>query len=160
MQDYNQATMAKAVGVSLPISMKHSREICEFVKHKSVQKVKLMLDKVQETELAVPFTRFNKNIGHKPGMAAGRYPVKAAAEIKKVVENAEANAQFKGLNVNNLVIVHACAKLAPRPFRFGRQRGRKMRKAHVEIIVQEAEVKKSKKESRLKDNKQVQAQKP
>ena len=160
MQDYNQATMAKAVGVSLPISMKHSREICEFVKHKNVQKVKVMLDKVQETELAIPFTRFNKNIGHKPGMAAGRYPVKAAAEIKKVVENVEANAQFKGLNVNSLVIVHACAKLAPRPFRFGRQRGRKMRRAHVEIIVRESEPKKGSKEDKHNPIKKQSAQKP
>lgn len=156
MQDYKKETMAKAVGVSLPISMKQSREICEFIKHENVQKVKTLLGKVQELELAVPYTRFNKNVGHKPGMAAGRYPVKAATEIRKLVENAEANAQFKGLNVNNLVIVHACAKLAPRPFRFGRQRGRKMRRAHVEIIVKEVETKKETKQSRAKKPAKVQ----
>lgn len=129
--------MAKAVGISLPISMKHSREICNFIKLKSVQKAKEILEKVTNKELAVPFTRFNKDTGHKKGMSAGRYPVKAAFEIKKLVENVESNAQFKGLNVNNLVIAHAIVKTASRPFHFGRQRGRKMRRSHVEIIVEE-----------------------
>lgn len=140
-QKYN-ANMAKAVGLSLPISMKQSREICNFIREKNVQKVKEILEKVTNKELAVPFTRFNRDVGHKKGIAAGRYPAKAASEIKKLVENVEANAQFKGLNVNNLVIVHAIVKNAARPFHFGRQRGRKMRRAHVEIIVEEKEDKK------------------
>lgn len=131
--------MAKAVGISLPISMKHSREICKLIKMKNLQKVKDVLENVSGLKKAVPFTRFNKNVGHKKGMSAGRYPTKAASEIKKLIEGVEANAQFKGLNVNNLVIVHAVAKLASRPFHFGRFRGRKIRRAHVEIIAEEVE---------------------
>ncbi len=145
-QKYNKANMAKAVGISLPISMKQSREICRFISQKNVQRVKEMLDKIGKKELAVPFTRFNKDTGHKKGIAAGRFPVNAATEIKKLVENVEANAQFKGLNVSNLVVIHAIAKNASRPFHFGRQRGRKMRRAHIEIVIEEQEAKKSAKE--------------
>ena len=118
-------------------------------------KVKSDLEKIIKTELAVPYTRFNKNVGHKPGMAAGRFPTKAAAEIKKLVEHAEANAQFKGLAVNNLVVIHACAKLASRPFHYGRQRGRKMRRAHVEVVVEEVEQAQSR--SKEKQNTEVAA---
>ncbi len=131
--------MAKAVGISLPISMKHSREICKLIKKKNLQKAKEILEKVSKMEKAVPFTRFNKNVGHKRGMSSGRYPIKAVLEIKKLVENVEHNAQFKGLSVNKLNIVHAAVKLASRPLHFGRFRGRKIRRAHVEIVVEEVE---------------------
>ena len=154
-QQYEEAKMAKAAGVSLPISMKQGREICRFIKNKNVQKAKSMLDQVAEKELAVPYTRFNKNVGHKPGIGSGRFPIKAATEIQKVVENAEANAQFKGLNVNNLIIVHAISKQASRPFHYGRQRGRKMKRAHIEIVVQEMEAKKKERKLQEKSRNKV-----
>ena len=150
-QQYDDVKMARAAGVSLPISMKQTREICQFIKHKSVQKVKDMLSRVAEQELPVPYTRFNRNVAHKPGIAGGRYPMKAAKEIQKVVENAEANAQFKGLNVNNLVVVHAMVKQAAKPFHYGRIRGRQMKRAHVEVVVQEMEAQKREKKGKQQD---------
>jgi len=40
---------------------------------------------------------------------AGRYPVKAAKHILKVLEGAEANAEYKGLDTERLRIIHASA---------------------------------------------------
>lgn len=40
------------------------------------------------------------------GWAAGRYPVKAAEQVLKVLENAEANAEYKGMDTENLFIEH------------------------------------------------------
>ena len=52
-------------------------------------------------------------MAHKSGLHkwyAGRYPQKAARYILKVLKNLEANAEYKGLDVDKLVIVHAQAK--------------------------------------------------
>lgn len=40
---------------------------------------------------------------------AGKYPVKVANHFLSVLESAEANAEYKGLDTENLVITHASA---------------------------------------------------
>ncbi|MBU0980690.1 MAG: 50S ribosomal protein L22 [Nanoarchaeota archaeon] len=133
---------AKARGESLPVSSKHSIEICSYIRGKRLEKAKRMLQEVISMKEAVPFKRFHGNMGHKSGMAAGRYPVKAVTQILKVLDNAEANAQFKGLNTSSLKIVHICANRAARPMRHGRHGGVQSKRTHVEIVVQESEPKK------------------
>jgi large subunit ribosomal protein L22 len=129
---------AKAVGRALPISTKQSVEICNFIRQMSIEKAKRRLADVINKKSAVPFKRFNDNIGHKKGMiAAGRYPEKACSHVLKLLESVEANAQFKGLNTANLVITHICANKAARPWHYGRQRRRKTKRTNVEIIVEE-----------------------
>ena len=44
-----------------------------------------------------------------PG-GAGRYPVKASAEILKLIKHAVANAEYKGLDSENMEIIHADSK--------------------------------------------------
>ena len=130
--------MACAVGVSLPISKKQSVEICDFVRGRSVEESKRLLSEVGQLKRAVPFRRFNMNVGHKPGMAAGRFPSRAAAHIMALIESAESNAQAKGLNAGSLVIRHISAQKAPDAWHYGRLRRRKMRRAHVEVVVEES----------------------
>ena len=67
----------------------------------------------------------------------GKYPVKAAGIIKKLLESVESNAQFKGLNTSNLIIKHIKADFASRPWHFGRQRRRKMKRTNIEVVVEE-----------------------
>ena len=128
---------ARAIGRDLPISMKHSVEVCRFIRGKKVALAKKMLHEVIVKERAVPYLKFNLDLGHKRGMAAGRYPVRTAEEILKIVESAEKNAQFKGMNAGKLVVAHISAHKASEPFHGGRHRGRTMKRAHVEIVVQE-----------------------
>ncbi len=135
--DYNKELMARAAGRDLPISTKQSIEICNNIRHKQLKQVKRILEDAITERRAIRYTRFNKNIGHKPGMAAGRYPIKAATNILAVLKSAEANAQVKGLNTKNLCVVHVCAHKAARPLHYGRQRGTAMKRTHVEIILQE-----------------------
>lgn len=129
---------AQATGLSLNISMKQGVEICNFIRGKTLDKAKKLLNEVAEEKRPVPFKRFNKDVGHKKGMAAGRYPKKASLQILSIIENAEANAQFKGLNTANLIVKHILAQNASRPFHFGRKRRRKMKRAHIEVILEEA----------------------
>ena len=92
---------------------------------------------VSNKKKPIPFIRFNKNIGHKKGMGSGRYPIKSSEKILKLLESAEANAQFKGLNTADLVIKHICANKAANAWHFGRKRRRKAKRTSIEVIVQE-----------------------
>ena len=76
----------------------------------------------------------------------GKYPVKAATEILKVVRNAESNAEFKGLDIERLRIIHASAypgiklkRAIPRAF--GRSSPKNKSLTHVEIVLEEIEEK-------------------
>jgi len=136
---------AKAVGRGLPISVKHAIEVCNVIRGLNVQKAKEKLQRTIDMKEAIPYTRFNKDLGHKRGkIGAGRYPLKTCIEIKKIVESAEANAQFKGLSASTLYIKHISPQKGPDSWHYGRQRRRLMKRCHIELIVEEKESKKVK----------------
>jgi len=134
---YSKESMARAVGKSLPISFKQSIEICNFIRNKDVGYAKNVLNRVIEKKTAIPFRRFNDNMGHKKRIAAGRYPGKASREILSLISLVEANAQFKGMNSSNLVIAHINANKAATVMHYGRKRSRKAKRTNIEIVVKE-----------------------
>lgn len=136
--------MARAVSMALPISVKQSVEICNYIRNKNVSSAKKMLQDVIEKKAAVPFKRYNFDLGHKTKIGPARYPEKASKEFIKLIDNVEANAQFKGLNTSNLVIAHASAHKAGKAWHFGRKSRRRMKRTNLEIVVEE----KSKTESK------------
>jgi ribosomal protein uL22 len=97
--------IAEAVGTNLSISNKHAREILKFVKGMNVDKAIKRLNRVVNFEEGVPFRRFNKKIGHRPGIGPGRYPQKACKAIITVLKNAKNNALNKGLQEEKLIIM-------------------------------------------------------
>lgn len=130
-------------GRDLSISKKHAVEICSFIRGKSVERSKQLLQQVIEKKIALPFRRFNRDMGHRRGaMAAGRYPFKASKVILQLLGSLEANAQNKGLDTKSLYITHIVANKAPTPWHYGRLRRRKMKRAHVTIVAGEKAVKK------------------
>ncbi len=131
------ANEAKAVGVALPVSHKQSYEVAKFIRGKNVQLAKKMLENAIAMKRPVPITRFNKETGHKHGMAAGRFLVNTCTYILKLLKSAESNAQFKGLSTANLIVRHIAAQHGPTSYRYGRKRRRQAKRAHVEIIVSE-----------------------
>ncbi len=139
-QKYDGTKMAKAVGVSLPISYKQAREICHHLQGRSTEAAKKILEGVFEMTQAIPFKRFNMDVGHKPGMAAGRYPQIATREIMKLIKSAESNANDKGIS-KDLFITHMCSHRAAEGGRSGRTPGAAKR-AHVEIVIEENKVEK------------------
>ena len=84
MQVQTEEHQAKAVGKNMKVSWKHCTEIGRFIKGDSIEKAENKLERVIEKELAVPYTKFNSDAGHKSGQGPGRYPVKAAEEILDV----------------------------------------------------------------------------
>ena len=151
--------MARALGLALPISFKQSVEICSFIKNKNVNKAKKILQDVTEQRLAIPFKRYDHDLSHKKKIGPGRYPVNASKEFLKLIENVEANAQFKGLNTSSLLISHISAHKSGKAWHFGRKTRRRMKRTNVEIVVEETlkkneDKKESKPAKQANENKQ------
>ena len=135
----------KASGRELKISPKHAIEVCRTIKGMRLGKAKRFLEQVMEKKQPVPFRRFTKKLGHRHGMhkaMVGKYPVKAAAEILNVLESAEGNAEFKGLDVERLRIRHVSAypgiklkRAIPRAM--GRSSPKNNTLTHVEVVLEE-----------------------
>ncbi|MCF7861106.1 50S ribosomal protein L22 [Candidatus Woesearchaeota archaeon] len=151
-QGFDGEHMVSAIGRNLPISTKQSIEISNFIRGKTALKAKDILARVIKKEIAVPYKRFNADVGHKPGIAAGRYPMKACGEILKVLNNAIANAQFKGMNADDLIIRHLAAQKASGAWHFGRKRRRKMKRSHLELVLEEVAQKKTAKANKKAAN--------
>lgn len=137
--DLDPDESAIALGKNISISHKHAREICKALKGMGIEEAKEYLDDVIALRRAVPFKRYRKKIGHRKGMTgdAGRYPVKAAVAIKKVIESVENNITFKELNVPEMRITHIHA-LKGRKIRgiFPRAQGRSTPKVRSLVHVQ------------------------
>lgn len=129
---------AKAMGRDLPISPKVSIEICNFLRGMEVEHAIETLVRVTEKTQAIPYKRFSNGPGHKPGkgVAAGRYPIKAAGEFLKLLKNAKANASNQGLT-GELIITHIAAQRANEPFRARAKERVTFKRAHVEVILTE-----------------------
>ncbi|RLI07254.1 50S ribosomal protein L22 [Candidatus Bathyarchaeota archaeon] len=136
---------AIASGRDLRISPKAAREICRYLRGMKLEKAKEALQEVIDLKRPVPYFRHDKKVPHRGGVEgfdAGRYPVKAAGEILKLLEAVEANAEFKGLYTDRLKIVHIAAhrarvirKYIPRAF--GRSSPYFDHLTHVEVAVEE-----------------------
>jgi large subunit ribosomal protein L22 len=151
-----EGEVAKALGKDLTISKKHAVEICRWLRKRKLDQAKALLKKVLKKEIAVPYKRHNWNLGHKrSALGPGRYPIKACQVILSLIESAETNAQFKGMNTSNLIIEHINAHKASTPWRFGRQRRRKMKRAHVEVILKEGSKKTEEKKEAKKAEKKA-----
>ncbi len=147
---------ARAVGLLMPISTKQSIEICRVIRGKNIQNAKKILNESKDMKKPIPYTRFTEGAGHKHGIGPGKYPVKACREILNLVNLVEANAQHKGLDTSSLEIIHICAKKGPKSWHYGRQSRIAMKRTHVEIIVEEKEIKK--KEVKKEQSKEIKKQ--
>ncbi len=149
-ENVGTAHVASARSTNLPISTKHSVEISHHLRYKTTSSAKEFLESVLEMKQAVPFRRYARDVGHRRGMSAGRYPVKAVKEFILLLNSVEANAQAKGLNTSSLKISKLIANKASTPMTGGRRRGASKR-THLQIEVIESVTKKtSKKDSKKK----------
>ncbi len=55
-----------------------------------------------ELKRAIPFRRYNQETAHKKRIGPGRYPKKVAKHVLQVLTNAEANAEYEGLDTDGL----------------------------------------------------------
>ncbi|NJE00638.1 50S ribosomal protein L22 [Thermococcus sp. JdF3] len=143
-QNFDPEKMARASGRDLRISPKHSVELLREIRGMMVNDALRYLDDVIALKRPVPMKRHNDSQGHKPGrgFGPGRYPVKVARAVKKVLLNAKNNAEQKGLDPDRLRIIHAAAHRGPVlrgyiPRAFGRATPFNEQTTHIEIVVEE-----------------------
>ncbi|MGB9659563.1 MAG: 50S ribosomal protein L22 [Nitrososphaerales archaeon] len=142
---YDPLTQVRASGREVDVSPKAAREVCALIKGMNISKAKKFLEQVINKKQAVPFRRYKKEVPHKSSQFrfhAGGYPVKAAQEILKVVKNLEANAEFKGLDTERMIIVHAAVMKGMKvkrytPRAFGRSSPKFNTLVHIEIVGKE-----------------------
>jgi large subunit ribosomal protein L22 len=135
----------KASGREVRVSHKSAREVCKTIKGMMLSQAKQYLKDVMVKKRAIPFTRFKKKAGHRHGLQkayAGRYPMKAAKQALRILEGAEANAEYKGLDTEKLRIIHASAYPGMKIKRYTpRAHGRTSPKfqtlCHIEIALEE-----------------------
>jgi len=146
----DESKIAKAMLWDIRVHPKIVRELCSILKGMSVKEAKEYLERVIEKKEAVPFRRSYGKQAHRRGLAdkwgwpIGRYPVKAAEYLLKLLNNVENNAEVKGLDIDKLRIIHIAShkgltmkRWMPRAF--GRATPKFRVTSHVEVIVSEVE---------------------
>uniref|UniRef100_UPI00358F7A6C large ribosomal subunit protein uL22 n=1 Tax=Myxine glutinosa TaxID=7769 RepID=UPI00358F7A6C len=145
----NAAKSCKARGSNLRVHFKNTREAAHTIKGMHIRKAIKFLKAVIVKKQCVPFRRYNGGVGRCAqakawGWTQGRWPKKSAVFLLQLLKNAESNAEFKGLDVDSLVIEHIQVNKAPRMRRrtyraHGRINPYMSSPCHIEIILSEKE---------------------
>ncbi|MGC8571256.1 50S ribosomal protein L22 [Caldivirga sp.] len=105
--------IAKARGLEFRISWKKAIEVARAVKFLTIKQAEEYMEKVKDLEAPVPIKEFTKKQAHHnvpwDGWPTAKWPAKVADAFLQVLRNLENNASYRGLNVDNTVIVHASA---------------------------------------------------
>lgn len=137
-------TTARAIGKDLRVSYKNSIEVCRAVRGMAMEDAKNFLEDVIGKKTPIPFLKHKGHINHRkgPGFGPGKFPVNAAKAVLDLVNVAENNAEYKGLDPDNMYIAHISAYRG-RVFEGWRPRARGRTTAwntvttNIEIIIQE-----------------------
>jgi large subunit ribosomal protein L22 len=137
-------TSAHARGKDLRVSFKHSIEVCKAIRGMAVEDAKKYLEEVMAKKTPVHFRKHKGHIAHRKGagFGPGKYPVNAAKAILAIIHDVENNAEYKGLDPENMFIAHVSAYRG-RVFQGWRARARGRSTAwntvttNIELIIQE-----------------------
>ena len=139
--------VARAQSYDVDASYKDLCEVCKDIRGTLAEPALTRLDVVAKGLAPVRFRdRHGKRLGHRRelGGRKGRYPRKAARLVRKVLENAVANATSQGISVPYIAHISAnkhrsYPRLAPR----GRQMRHDYETARIEIVLEESELERS-----------------
>lgn len=132
---------ARAAGKRIDISFKDAVVICDKVRGMLLNDAIELLDEVSLLKRSIPFRRFNIGIGHRKkaeDFKIGKYPQKASRQIRYVLVNARNNAEEKGMETDDLKIIHVQAlKGMKRKEIKAKASGRRWYKqfVHIQVIV-------------------------
>ena len=137
----------KSSGSYLRVHFKNTRETASVLKGMKLSKAISYLGDVKEFKQCVPFRRFAGGTGRCAQAKAwnttkGRWPVKSAEFMLGLLKNAQSNAEFKGLNFEDLVIDKVIVNQAPKQRRrtyraHGRIGPYMSSPCHIEVTVVE-----------------------
>jgi large subunit ribosomal protein L22 len=144
-QNIDAETTAKASGRDIPVKPKFAVNVAKALKGKTVKQARTFLENVVVMKEAVPFRVHKRQVKHRRGgIGPGQYPVNVAAAMLRVLNDAAANAEYKGLDPDNMYVWHAAAhRAAPLPGFMPRAQGRatqwNKQCSHLEIVIKTTE---------------------
>ncbi len=141
----NPEKSARAMGRMLRVSPKYCVEIARELRGMKLDRAKAYLMDIAEMRRPLPLRRHLKGVAHRRGLrkaCAGRYPKKAAMQVLRVLESAEKNAEYKGLDVEKLYIRHIAAQRGRIirgwiPRAFARATPHNTPTTHLEVVLEE-----------------------
>lgn len=145
VEELDPEKTVKASAREVRVSHKSAYEVCRTIRGMMLTQAKQYLRDVTVKKRPVPFRRFRKKAGHRHGLNkafAGRYPVKAAKQLLRLLEGAEANAENKGLDSERMRIIHAATSQGMKVKRYQpRAQGRTSPSfdtlCHIEMALEE-----------------------
>lgn len=144
-QNFEKSKHVRASLRETQISHKHAREVALAIKDMYLNSARDYLEGVVNLEKPVAYRRYKKQVGHRSnlqGFPSGRFPVKTARAFLRLLDNLEANAEYKGMDLDRLKLIHVSAYQGvkiPRfiPRAFGRNSAKDNTLVHVEIVGME-----------------------
>ncbi|CXJ05710.1 60S ribosomal protein L17, putative [Plasmodium berghei] len=143
----NPGKCAKAAAVDLRVHFKNTYETARAIRRMNLLEAKKYLNAVIEKKRCVPFRRYNGGVGRTNqakefNHTQGRWPVKSCKFLLNVLDNVQANAESKNLDVGKLKIIHIMVNRA-RPGRrrtfkaHGRINPFMSSPCHIQVIARE-----------------------
>jgi large subunit ribosomal protein L22 len=140
----DQDKTAKAYGYELHCSPKDSINLAYALKGMKTENAKKYLEEIINLKRPLPAIFHNKKRAHQKRIGPGSYPQKAAKYMLKTIENAENNAEYKGFDLENMIITHISAYegrvikgIMPRAH--GRATDKNEKTTNIEIVLEEVE---------------------
>lgn len=135
-------SVARARGIELRISPKKTYEVLNAIRGLPLERARTVLEDAQQLRRAIPFRRYNQETAHHRGVGPGRFPKKVTQELLKVLANAEANAEYEGLDADRLYVKVAASSRgrilrARMPRAQGRATPWNEQTTHIEIVLAE-----------------------
>jgi len=92
-------------------SYKDMAAVCDAIRYLKSSYALELIDDIINNGKPIPYRRHNKGMGSRSelGGMKGAYPIKAAREVRKVLVNAIANANSKGMQGEDMYVIHASA---------------------------------------------------
>jgi len=140
VKELDEARTVKASLREIDVSPKWSREVCRAIVGLTIPEARRLMEDVIAMKRMIPYRRYKKKRAHHAQTKGpGGYPVKVARHMLKLLDSLEANAEFKGFDPDEVVIVHAAAHKARRlkkfmPRAFGRATPYDKQLVHIEVI--------------------------
>ena len=134
--------VARARGIEIPISPKKTYEVLNAIRGLPLDRARRVLEDAVAMERAIPFRRYNQETAHHRGTGPGRFPVKVARNVLKILENAEQNAEYETLDTDRLYVKVAASsrgriRKASMPRAQGRATAWNEQTTSIEIVLAE-----------------------
>jgi large subunit ribosomal protein L22 len=114
-RDYQEEVPGKEKKVSKALmknkhgSLKYATEFCRELKGKKLVKAEALLNDIIDKKRFLPLKKYNRKVAHRKGNSvsgtkSGRFPLKTTKLFIELMQNLKANADYRGLDGEKMII--------------------------------------------------------